>query len=352
VNLETLLSQFTHHVESIIQWIVLIILLLGGLLVYTWMSGKKASKENDGVANSDLKAAIDKIMEQTAKLESVALQDLKPADAAQVDAQVQQLKKDLQAKESELSALKAGGASSGVTEDAAKLAERIKELEGKLSEYEILEDDIADLSLYKEENQRLRAELDKAKGGSADAAAAGDAAPGDAAAAAGEQIVDEFKQAVESEPVSEASSDLSVPDTGNPMADFESTVELEKKLSGQKPEEETALPANPPPASEAPPVEDPAPSAEPPAPKAQPQAEAQKQAASAEPAPVESVKKEPEAGDLFTEFEHSPVDAGATLDTEKMMAEMEALVSVEPTEGNALEESIDMEKMAKEANKS
>ncbi|MBK9294416.1 MAG: hypothetical protein IPM57_08215 [Oligoflexia bacterium] len=40
---------------------------------------------------------------------------------------------------------------------------KIKELEARLAEYEIIEDDIANLSLYKEENARLKNELQKIK---------------------------------------------------------------------------------------------------------------------------------------------------------------------------------------------
>ncbi|MCM2280271.1 MAG: hypothetical protein NDI61_00335 [Bdellovibrionaceae bacterium] len=38
---------------------------------------------------------------------------------------------------------------------------KIRDLEARLAEYSIIEDDIADLSLYKEENQRLKAELEE-----------------------------------------------------------------------------------------------------------------------------------------------------------------------------------------------
>ncbi len=43
------------------------------------------------------------------------------------------------------------------------LEEKIKDLEARLSEYSIIEDDIADLSFYKEETVRLQTEVDKLK---------------------------------------------------------------------------------------------------------------------------------------------------------------------------------------------
>ncbi len=50
-----------------------------------------------------------------------------------------------------------GAAKDGV--DVSALQARLAELQAKLAEYEIIEDDIADLSLFKEENKKLKAEL-------------------------------------------------------------------------------------------------------------------------------------------------------------------------------------------------
>lgn len=50
-----------------------------------------------------------------------------------------------------------GPAADGV--DIGALQAKLAELQAKLSEYEIIEDDIADLSLFKEENKKLKAEL-------------------------------------------------------------------------------------------------------------------------------------------------------------------------------------------------
>ena len=50
-------------------------------------------------------------------------------------------------------------AKSGDSSQTETLQSKVDELQAKLTEYEIIEDDIADLSLYKEENARLRADL-------------------------------------------------------------------------------------------------------------------------------------------------------------------------------------------------
>jgi hypothetical protein len=57
-----------------------------------------------------------------------------------------------------------------------------------------------------------------------------------------------------------------------------------------------------------------------------------------------------EGDDLFAEFASAPADTdGGGLDTDKMMAEMAALVNMEPAKGTALNDDIDTEKMAAEA---
>ncbi len=315
MNLENYLSYITHRSESIIQWLFFAILILSGALIARALFAKKVEEPKSG--GVDLQTALQKIMEQTTKLESVSLEKLNSQGVAQVEAQLQALKSDLASREAELSQLKASGGGAATTTaaaamassvDADKLGERIKELEAKLSEYEILEDDIADLSLYKEENSRLRVEIDKLKG------------PGGGAPASGESIVEEFAQAVNQPPMDEGvatpAAVAEIPDTGDPMADFESTMNLEKQL------EEAPAVASAPPVAAAPPT--------PPM-----------VAESAAPAAAQA-----EADDLFAEFSSGGEE---TLDTDKMMAEMAALVSMEPATGSSLEESIDTEKMAAEA---
>ncbi len=80
----------------------------------------------------------------------------------------------------------ARGEGSSVSTAAAEAALRaqIRELEARLAEYAIIEDDIADLSLYKEENQRMKSELDdlRKRAGSGEppaATAAGASSDGD-----------------------------------------------------------------------------------------------------------------------------------------------------------------------------
>lgn len=99
----------------------------------------------------------------------------------EVLAELERLKSELAAKSEEVEQLKTQGsngaaapaegaakaasqaAAPAVTGDAAVLQEKIRDLEARLGEYAIIEDDIADLSFYKEETVRLQAEVDSLK---------------------------------------------------------------------------------------------------------------------------------------------------------------------------------------------
>ncbi len=335
--------------ESIIQWLFLFILALTGFLISRGLLSKKTDG-GEAMATGpmpDIEGVLRQILERTTKLEGVSVQQMSPEVAALAETQVQSLKKELASRDEEVKALKASGGGGGVPEEAAKLTTRLKELESKLAEYEILEDDIADLSLYKEENTRLRSELDKMKGGGTPinaAPAAGEPLPaimenpssptldGPAAAqSSADDIVAEFAHAVNAEAVADGPDvTMQVPDTGNPMKDFEAAVKIEKKMAGVAP-----------PTAAAPGATASAPSGSAP----------QSGAIASAPPPPKNTGPKGESDDLFAEFSESP-DPGADdggLDTDKMMAEMAALVSLDPASGSSLEEGIDTDKMAAEA---
>lgn len=369
MNFESFLNRVVHNAESIIQWLFLFILALSGALISRWLLIKKSDGGEAAASASgpspEISGVLQQLLERTAKLDGAHVQPLSPEQVALASTQVESLKKELSSREDELKALKAAG--SGETEETSKLSNRLKELEAKLAEYEILEDDIADLSLYKEENVRLRAELDKLKNGGAPAAdaptvneadvaaaiaAAGGGGDSPAAEAVAEtpdaDIVAEFAQAVGAESAPLPEMTMQVPDTGNPMKDFEAAVQIEQQLKA-KPGAAPAAAAEPtapsaPAASAAPAT---APAARAPVTASAPSASA----AAAAPDPAVGAAQA-EADDLFAEFAESPKgeDAPGALDTDKMMAEMAALVGMEPSD-SALEEGIDIDKMAAEASK-
>ena len=320
VNLENILYYVTHHSESIIQWLFLTILLLSSVLIARGLFARKEEVKTTDASvvtqvPGEIQEFLKKILDQTAKLESVSLGQISLADVAQVDVQVQALKKELQGREEELSKMKAAGDTRAPV-DAEKLSGRIKELESKLAEYEILEDDIADLSLYKEENARLRQDLEKFKNSDAPAAPI--------SPTSGEDIVAEFAEAVTHETVPSRDD---VKELSNPMAEIESAVNLEKKM---RDDEVAAITAT---------LTPPAPIAAP----TPPLAPALSVAAPAATAPTG------EGDDLFAEFATATPDHDVELNTDKMMEEMAALVGVEGSLKASLEEGIDTDKMVFEA---
>lgn len=97
-------------------------------------------------------------------------------DLAPFTKEIDDLKQLLKAKDSKIEELskignslaaQVGNGTVAAAADTTALDAKIKELEGRLQEYEIISEDIADLSFYKEENSRLQKELGDLKGGAA-----------------------------------------------------------------------------------------------------------------------------------------------------------------------------------------
>lgn len=87
--------------------------------------------------------------------------------------------------EAQQKAAEAGGAGAGMSsKEKEELTGKLRDLEARLTEYEIISEDIADLSKYRDENEKLRAEIEALKAGggavstvTAAAAASAPAAP-------------------------------------------------------------------------------------------------------------------------------------------------------------------------------
>lgn len=355
------------HNEAIIQWLLVTILGFSALLFFRAIFGKK-EKPSEGDADtpalSGIQDLLKKIIEQTAGLEKTIIAGPVPAaDAGAAGApappgggadpaEMARLKSLIKAREEELNKLK----SDPIGDKLRSQIDKVQELEARLKEYEILEDDIADLSLYKEENTRLKTELQKLAGSSA--------------GVGGEDLVDQFAQAVDStkglETVPAPNAEgTPLPTSTDPMADFTQAVQLEKSAVDAAQAPAPLLQMVPDPAVvEAPAAElvsAPSTAAEatpPPTPAAPPQLEvvpppaaAPEAVAAAEPIPLSVAKPVPASegeesegtANLFAEFSGS-------LDTDRVMEE---LVSLEKLQGeganNALEESLDPEKMVAEA---
>ncbi len=75
------------------------------------------------------------------------------------EAQIEKLSKELADARAAASAASGDAANSGLQDELKIYKVKIEELQARLAEYEIIEDDIADLSMFKEENAKLKEEL-------------------------------------------------------------------------------------------------------------------------------------------------------------------------------------------------
>ena len=308
MKLEKSLQFWIHHNEAIIQWLVVGILVVTALWLIRMLTDK--SKPEAGAATADfseIEATLKKLLERaSAVVATPASPTLEQAYAKSSGAGSPDpaLKAELEKREKEIAELK-NQLSSVPKADPAQFIAKISELETKLAEYEILEDDIADLSLYKEENVRLKEELGKIKGGEAPAA-----------------VVPEVAAVATPEPALTAEEAFpEFPTPGEPLPDKNENLVAEF-------EEAVKQVATPPPAPAAPVA-------------ASPQAPLPPAPAPAAAAPSGEI----DTDDILAEF------SGEGLDTDKMLAEIESLNQAGTADSSALDEASDISKMAEEASK-
>lgn len=189
VNLDHFFQFWSHHNQTIIQvLIVLTLLFIVALVFMTLFGAKEAEPEIAGgvslspeletslkralEAQSNVKAAVYDFSSGDAtapKLQAVSDRQSTgniPEELSQMTKELERAKSEIVEREKAVQELKAqlvqvsnqaqqaaaGGGSS-------ELQARIKELEARLAEYDIISEDIADLSRYKEENEKLKAQL-------------------------------------------------------------------------------------------------------------------------------------------------------------------------------------------------
>ncbi len=159
------LDEFLHYVtntannQSIIQWLLFIIALITTLMMLRLVFGKSETKTAKG--DTPFAGTLDKILEETQGIK-LHLATAPPVDTSVVRTVADpKVLEQLSLREKEIEDLKVQLKSMPVAvADSGDVSEKLKDLESRLAEYEILEDDIADLSLFKEENARLKAQLD------------------------------------------------------------------------------------------------------------------------------------------------------------------------------------------------
>lgn len=142
--------------------------------------GSGSAKIDTKSINSAVEGAIKKALADKSVVSAAA--SAPAAEGAEASGDTAELKKVLSEREAKIAALMSdietmkgkvesatppsgdsGKLSEGDAADLMELRTKVNELQTKLSEYEIIEDDIADLSLFKEENKKLKEEIEKMK---------------------------------------------------------------------------------------------------------------------------------------------------------------------------------------------
>ena len=362
MTVEAFLQYWTAHNESIIQWLLVTIVLLTLLILSRLIVGGKSSESFSGaeLSTQPLKETLGKLLEETAAMKTQLASGVKVSAAAGVaapagsasdgGAEVATAKAELERKEKEILELKTQLQDMPKSGDATQYLSKIKELEGKLAEYEILEDDIADLSLFKEENARLKTEIETLKGGSAPAAVETPAASSD--------FVGEFEAAIQTaanEPVTAAEAPAPAPPMAEPPQPPAEPVPIaepvaEPPVAAEMTEVATSEPAASPVAAE-PIAAEPAPAVTPPdngVPPAQPHPDITEDI-------LAEFSKESSANEIISQMANSvmapppPLPLDIQVDANKMIEEVAAL-SANPTGagGSSLEGEPDMEKIMSE----
>ncbi len=263
--MQEFLELWTRYNVFIINWLLVTIFVLVGFVIYFAGFRTQAHPEGGGQISPDLENTLKKLLDQqalgktaapTSAGEGATAEGATPdAETAAPSPAVAELQAQIVEKEKVIQELQTKAAAGGVAGDEGQLQERIKELEARLSEYEIIAEDIADLSFYKEENQKLQKEVDEMKKGSFVAAAptaapAPETAPQPVAEAAPTPTPAPVVDPAPVSPVQATSAPAAEPDDGSElvgapidddlMKEFAAAVESQKSTTQ---EASTAAPA-------------------------------------------------------------------------------------------------------------
>jgi hypothetical protein len=224
---------FKHNVLIIEGLFVFILLLISALAFYYFFSASKSGSSGAHFTGSDtdfekLQVVLKQVLEKANMVTSSAAvatnsdsntdggsssADSSLSSGSELGSQIlnlQQeigvLKDSLTQKQKEIETfkndnLKKTEVPASADPNQAELEVQIKELQAKLTEYEIISQDIADLTMYKDENAKLKWELKKLKGESPAGEKTEETPPVVASAPAPAEVVDEAIVAPKAEPV-------------------------------------------------------------------------------------------------------------------------------------------------------
>lgn len=291
LSLQTLVPYLVDNNATIVSTLVLIIILLSVFLGFrSFLSAKNAdSLQGAEPSMAHLEETLKKLLERADQVPTAAsVGSGASAENTALLKEIEDLKNSLAEKQVQMEILErksgsepapAGAGLSSAEKDA--MASQIKDLQARLSEYEIISEDIADLSFFREENAKLQKELESIKKGGG---ASTSSSPAPAAQAAAPPAASAPEPAV----TSTATSATTVASAVSPD-DTDVGQDLVDKLLEQH--------------------------------------------SAAAPAPAES----------------SAIGSSSDLDVEKMVAEAAALQSAPVDDKNALEDTLDSDKLLAEA---
>lgn len=262
MTIERMLQLYVANINSVIIWLALLCLGLIAFYLLVALRGEKLEFEAAGGQFAQLEETLKKVLENAQlggalnrSTTEVKIEEggVIPGINPDMIAEIDQMRKAISDREKEIAKLKeqagsgaSGGGGAGNDADVAAMKKKLKEVEAKLAEYEIIEDDIANLSLYKDENAKLKDEVDRLKKGGAVAAAPAPVAETPVAVPVATPVAEPVAVAAAEAP--ETSSDSEV--TDDLMAEFEAAVNEQKSQVKAK-VVPAAPPANDPPPPEA-----------------------------------------------------------------------------------------------------
>lgn len=123
--------------------------------------------ESPNIDLGSLEATLKQVIEKAGQ---VPVAGGNSEESQRLAAEISNLKTELEVKKKQIEEMSSAGAgaapAAGISsEEKASLEGKLKELEAKLAEYEIISEDIADLSFYKEQNIKLQKEIETLKSG-------------------------------------------------------------------------------------------------------------------------------------------------------------------------------------------
>ena len=192
LSLDTLVPYLVEHNAQVVSILVILIILFSMFLGFRgFLSAKNAEKfggTSDSPSMAQLEETLKKLLEKAETVPSAAQAGAGvSAENTMLLKEIEDLKNSLAEKQVQMEQLERKGPAAGAggeaisAEDKEVLTAQVKDLQARLAEYEIISEDIADLSFFREENSKLQKELDALKKSGGATAAAPVAAPAPAA---------------------------------------------------------------------------------------------------------------------------------------------------------------------------